>query len=98
VAAGLRWDQRFQPNGDLEGFSQPTKRWFVRMFVNLNEVVDRRDESEEPKSFSVGFGVDYETARHAGALGRSTIPSGTKIYMNANFDVLSKLTRTKPEN
>ncbi|MEZ5402117.1 MAG: hypothetical protein R2729_20760 [Bryobacteraceae bacterium] len=92
IGAGIRRDGRFRRMGPLKDFHHPERRWYFRATVNLNKVIDRRPEDGKPKSYALGFSVEYDSPwnRTDPAV---TVPSGTKIILTANFDVLSTLSR-----
>jgi hypothetical protein len=68
-------------------FDSPEDRLVLRFFVDALHVVDRRSEAEEPQTFTLGFGVEYER----GWKGKTTIPAGTKILLRGDFDLLRAL-------
>lgn len=83
-------------NGLLTDFKTPQMRWFFRLSLSLNKIVDRRGEGEEAKPLSLGFAVEHESPLRRGPLER-TVPSGTRIVLTANFDVLARLGRAAPK-
>ena len=95
VGAGVRRNQRFRRGGPLTNYSNPEMRWFFKFSISLNKIVDRRATGAEPKSFSMGFAVEHEGPLHRGGPLDRTVPSGTRIVLTADFDVLSKLRRAE---
>ena len=85
VAAGLRWDNRFQSHrGSLDGLDAPQERQFVRVGLNLREILDRRQTAkEDAKALAFRFIVEHEWSRH-----RGTIPAGTMLMIEASTDLL----------
>ncbi len=69
-------------------------RGFAAVLIDLKKVVDRRADGDNPKSFGMTFGVEWETALRSGTPAL-TVPSGTKIFLNASIDILSTLQRGK---
>jgi len=94
IGGGLRRNYRFRRDGPLTDFTSPEMRWFFRFSISLNKVIDRRAADGDPKTFSIGFAVEHEGPLRRAALA-STVPSGTRIVLTANFDVLSKLRRAE---
>jgi hypothetical protein len=89
LSAGLaiRRDSRFKKDGDLLAFDNPEWRLVYRFMLDAVTVADRRQVGEDPKSFTFGFGVEYERALK----GSSTIPSGTRFIIRGNVNLFKAL-------
>jgi hypothetical protein len=89
LSAGLaiRRDSRFKKDGDLLAFDNPEWRLVYRFMLDAVTVADRRQVGEDPKSFTFGFGVEYERA----LTGSSTIPSGTRFIIRGNVNLFKAL-------
>ena len=84
VSFGYRHDGRFMQAGDLAGFSNPQAYMFFRFSVGLNKIINWNASTVEPgKGYTFKFGIDYEKP-----LGDSRMPTATRYYVSANFDIM----------
>jgi len=90
ISLAYRHDLRFeQDNNALVSFRSPTERVVFRFMLTGIRVTDRRDP-KKPATFSVSFGVEHEFALHAGG-----VPSGTKLLIRGDLNVLQALRGTQ---
>jgi hypothetical protein len=89
LSAGLaiRRDSRFKKDGDLLAFDAPEWRLVYRFMLDAVTVADRRQVGEDPKSFTFGFGVEYERALK----GTASIPSATRFIVRGNVNLFKAL-------
>jgi hypothetical protein len=91
ISVGYKHDGRFKQAGDLAGFSDPEQRLFFRFSVGLNKISNLDATQINPgKGYTFKFGIDYERP-----LNDSRMPTSTRYYLSANFDVL-KLFKPPP--
>ena len=86
VAGGYRYDARFRADefsslGD--GFTASPHRLYFRFMVDTVKTVSRREVAEKPKTFDLGFGIEYERS-----LGTSSVPSTTRFVIRGNINLL----------
>ena len=86
AAVGLRLDERFNNEGDLQAFPDSSnKRWFAKFSVNILQFL--RDGAPKPNDpMGVRIAVDYD-----GPFGGSTdlrFPSSTRLFIEGNADLL----------
>jgi hypothetical protein len=86
LSTGLRWDERFRNTGPLKAFTSADERWFFRFSVNLVKVVDSRIEGAQAKPYALRVSVDHDHAR-----GDSGVPSGTRLFLEADANLLKLL-------
>jgi hypothetical protein len=86
LSTGLRWDERLKDVGSAGASASADERWFFRFTVNLVKVVDSRLEGAQAKPFALRVSVDHDHARRA-----STVPSGTRLFLEADANLLKLL-------
>lgn len=87
LSLAWRKDSRFRARDDLAAFVRPAERFVAAFSIDALSVVDRRGETESPRTFTLGFGVEYEQAWERADPTR-TIPPGTKIVIKGDIDIL----------
>lgn len=84
LSGGFRLDNRFQRSGTVLGsYDRPRDRWFYRMTVNLNKVLQPRKQGQESETFAFRFSVDHDHS-----LFESRIPQGTRYTFSTGIDVV----------
>jgi hypothetical protein len=88
LSAGYRLDDRFQRSGELlQKYDRPRDRWFYRLTINLNKVLQPRKQGEQSETFAFRFSVDHDHGVY-----ESRIPQGTKYTFSTGIDIVKLFT------
>lgn len=76
-------DSRFDQKNGVVGFDSPDRRLDFRFMINGLKIFDRRSDSTSSKPYSISFGVEHERG-----FGNNPLPSGTRIIIRGDLELL----------
>ncbi len=88
ISLAYRKDSRFKKQGDLVAFTAPEDRGVFRFLIDALRVVDKRQASDAPRVFTLGFGVEHEFSLQRGD---NTVPVGSNFIFRGDVDLLRAL-------
>ena len=88
LSTGFKRDTRFRADGELLRRDANQDRFYFRFMIDALKVVDRRQLAEQSRTFTVGFGVEYERSWIGD---ESPIPSSTRFMLRGDLDFLQAL-------